>query len=116
MEKTILISDKEVKIRTSAALPRLYRIKFGRDIFKDLLGLKNEIQSGEETLPTEALEIFENIAYIMAAHADPSVSGNVAEWLEQFETFDIYKVLPEILTLWGAETEQTSSAKKENEQ
>ena len=86
MEKTILISDKEVKIRTSAALPRLYRIKFGRDIFKDLLGLKNEIQSGEETLPTEALEIFENIAYIMAAHADPSVSGNVSEWLEQFET------------------------------
>ena len=115
-EKTITISDKEVKIRTSAALPRLYRIKFGRDIFKDLLGLKNEIQSGEETLPTEALEIFENIAYIMAAHADPSVSGNVSEWLEQFETFDIYKVLPEILTLWGAETEQTSSAKKENEQ
>lgn len=115
MEKTITISDKEVKIRTSAALPRLYRLKFPkRDIFGDLLGLQKQIKEQGETLPDEALEIFENIVYIMAAHADPSITGNVAEWLEQFETFDIYKALPEILTIWNIENEQTSTAKKEN--
>jgi hypothetical protein len=35
-EKTVLISGKEVRFRSSAAIPQLYRIKFKRDIFKDL--------------------------------------------------------------------------------
>lgn len=117
MERTITISGKEIKMKTSAALPRLYRIKFPkRDIFSDLFGLQNELKDSDGILPTDALEIFENIAYIMAAHADPSITGNVAEWLEQFESFDIYKIMPEIIQLWTAENEQTSIEKKEDEQ
>ena len=49
----------------------------------------------------EDLEIFENVAYIMAYHADPSIPGTIDEWLEQFEMFSIYEILPEILDLWG---------------
>jgi flavorubredoxin len=49
----------------------------------------------------EDLEIFENVAYIMAFHADPSIPGTIDEWLEQFEMFSIYEILPEILDLWG---------------
>ena len=30
------IDGKEVEFRASAAVPRLYRLKFGRDIYKDL--------------------------------------------------------------------------------
>ena len=53
-------------------------------------------------LSTDVLELFENISYIMARHADPeNVSNNPDEWLEQFEMFSIYEVLPEILALWG---------------
>ena len=48
------------------------------------------------------LEIFENVAYIMAFHADPSIPKTIDEWLDQFEMFSIYQVLPEILELWGA--------------
>ena len=33
VEKTIEISGKEVKFRSSAAVPRLYRAKFKRDMF-----------------------------------------------------------------------------------
>ena len=47
----------------------------------------------------EDLEIFENVAYIMAFHADPSIPKTIDEWLEQFEMFSIYEVLPEILNL-----------------
>ena len=36
LEKTVKIGDTDVKFRSSASVPRLYRIKFGRDIFKDL--------------------------------------------------------------------------------
>ena len=41
-EKTVLVSGKEVRFRSSAAVPRLYRIKFKRDIFKDLSKLEKE--------------------------------------------------------------------------
>ena len=65
-----------------------------------ILGYKGKTQEGEE-LQIEDLEIFENVAYIMAYHADHSIPGTIDEWLEQFEMFSIYQILPEILELWG---------------
>ena len=57
--------------------------------------------TSEDVMEIEDLEIFENVAYIMAFHADPSIPGTIDEWLEQFEMFSIYEILPEILDLWG---------------
>lgn len=37
----------------------------------------------------------------MAYHADNTISDNIDDWLDQFEMFSIYEVLPEILALWG---------------
>ena len=108
LQKTVEVCGKEVKFRSSAAVPRLYRIKFKRDIFKDLSKLeraykekqgKDEKETGEG-FEIEDLEIFENVAYIMAFHADPSIPGTIDEWLEEFEMFSIYEILPEILELW----------------
>ena len=105
IEKTIKIGDANVKFRSSASVPRLYRIKFGRDIFKDLSRLeksyKDKASEDGSTMEIEDLEIFENVAYIMAFHADPSIPKTIDEWLEQFEMFSIYEILPEILELWG---------------
>ena len=36
IEKTLTIDGKAVTFRSSASVPRIYRIKFGRDIFKDI--------------------------------------------------------------------------------
>ena len=105
LEKTVKIGDTDVKFRSSASVPRLYRIKFGRDIFKDLSKLEKSYKekASEEgsSMEIEDLEIFENVAYIMAFHADPTIPKTIDEWLEQFEMFSIYEVLPEILELWG---------------
>ena len=105
LEKTVAIGDKQVKFRSSASVPRLYRIKFKRDIFKDLTKLEKaynkKAKEGEEDLEIDDLEIFENVAYIMAFHADPTIPKTIDEWLDQFEMFSIYQVLPEILELWG---------------
>ena len=105
IEKTVKIGEQEVRFRSSASVPRLYRIKFKRDIFKDLSRLEKSYQEkgGEDgsTMEIEDLEIFENVAYIMAFHADPTIPGTIDEWLEQFEMFSIYEILPEILDLWG---------------
>ena len=117
LEKTVNISGKEVKFRSSASVPRLYRIKFKRDIFKDLSKLEKSYKDrgGEDgsALEIDDLEIFENVAYIMAFHADPTIPGTIDEWLEQFEMFSIYQVLPEILELWGTNL-VTDVKKKKN--
>ena len=114
-EKTVLISGKEVRFRSSAAIPRLYRIKFKRDIFKDLSKLESSYRGktddGEE-LQIEDLEIFENVAYIMAWHADPTIPGTIEEWLDEFEMFSIYHILPEILDLWGTNLVTDIQSKK----
>ena len=114
-EKSVVISGKEVRFRSSAAIPRLYRIKLKRDIFKDLTKLeksyKGKTDDGEE-MQIEDLEIFENVAYIMAWHADPTIPGTIEEWLDEFEMFSIYQVLPEILDLWGANLVTDIESKK----
>ena len=63
-------------------------------------------------LPLSSLEMFENIAYVMAKHGDPSQPDNIEEWLDQFEMFDIYEILPQILDMWKIETHQESEPKK----
>ena len=114
-EKTVLVSGKEVRFRSSAAVPRLYRIKFKRDIFKDLSKLeasyKGKTEDGAE-IQIEDLEIFENVAYIMAWHADPAIPGTIEEWLDEFEMFSIYEILPEILDLWGSNLVTDIQSKK----
>ena len=116
LEKTVKIGDTDVKFRSSASVPRLYRIKFGRDIFKDLSKLeKSYKEKGSEegsSMEIEDLEIFENVAYIMAFHADPTIPKTIDEWLDQFEMFSIYQVLPQILELWGDNLMTDVQAKK----
>lgn len=115
LEKTIEISGKPVTFRSSAAIPRIYRLKFKRDIFRDLAKLeksyRNKAQDSED-LEIDDLEIFENVAYIMAYHADPTIPKTIDEWLDQFEMFSIYQVLPEILELWGSNLMTDVQAKK----
>ena len=114
-EKTLSIGGKDVKMKSSAAIPRLYRIKFKRDVFKDLSKLQTSYDNKEKTggeLQIEDLEIFENLAYIMAYHADPSIPEIIEDWLDQFQIFSIYEVLPEILKMWGDNFVTDSESKK----
>lgn len=104
LSKVINVNGKEVEFRASATIPRLYRAKFKRDIFKDLSKLESSFKGNSEagsSFAIEDLEIFENVAYIMAFHADHSIPDNIDDWLDQFDMFSIYEVLPEILELWG---------------
>lgn len=104
LKKTINVGGKEVAFRSSATIPRLYRAKFKRDIFKDLAKLEKSYEGAQadgEDFAIDDLEIFENVAYIMAYHADHTIPADIDEWLDQFDMFSIYEVLPEILALWG---------------
>ena len=48
----------------------------------------------------------------MAKHADPSIPDSPEEWLDGFNTFSIYQVLPEIIKLWGLNVQTTVASKK----
>ena len=113
--KKITIDDKEVAFKASAAIPRIYRLKFQRDIYKDLHSLEKAIGDSKEdnsNLDMFSLEMFENIAYIMAKHADPSIPDTPEEWLDNFNTFSIYQVLPQLIELWGLNVKTDVEAKK----
>lgn len=105
-----------VEFRASAAVPRLYRIKFGRDIYKDLRSLEKSVGDNDEessSLDLFSLEMFENIAYIMAKHAHPDqVPDTPDEWLENFNTFSIYQILPQLIELWGLNVQTEVEARK----
>lgn len=112
----------EVPFKASAAITRMYRDQFRRDIFQDLSELqkefseKSEADSKSAVFSVDSLEIFENIAYIMAKHADASVPDSPDEWLEQFQLFSIYRILPQLLELWGLNIATQVTAKKNNAQ
>ena len=115
LKKTILIDGKEVEFKASASIPRLYRIKFRRDIMQDMVKLqKAYIKSETEGKEFEIidLEIFENVAYIMAKHANTEVASDIYDWLDEFNTFSIYEVLPEILQMWALNEESQIESKK----
>ena len=115
MIKQIEIDGKQVSFKASAAIPRIYRMKFQRDIYKDLKALEKSIGDNSEessNLDMFSLEMFENIAFVMAKPADASIPNTPEEWLDGFNTFSIYQVLPQLIELWGLNVQTDVEAKK----
>ena len=115
MTKMIEIDGREVAFRASAAIPRIYRLKFQRDIYKDLSALEKAVgkeDEGSSNLDLFSLEMFENIAYVMAKHADGSIPDTPEEWLDGFGTFSIYTVFPVIQELWAENLQTLNTPKK----
>ena len=113
MERIISINGREVGFKATASTTKRYREKFNRDLFKDIQDLIPKMNENE--LGVTELECFMNIAYIMAWQYDNSVPSDPDEWLDEFEMFDIYMVLPQIIELWGLNVEQLEKPKKKAE-
>ena len=126
MERTVTVGGKEMKMRASALIPRLYRFKFKRDMVADMRQLQRAYAKAT-ALPENAtdaeredaqfsaadLTIFEDVAYIMAKHGGNEMPDSPEEWLDSIDgVFSIYEILPIILELWSANTETTSTPKK----
>lgn len=127
LTKNIEIDGKDVVFAASAAIPRIYRIQFKRDIFQDMAKIEKSVKKSqdkqkenevsESDIPIEDLEMFENVAFVMAKHAaqkkGQDFPNNVYDWLDQFNTFSIYTILPEIVKLWNL-NQQTQVKSKKN--
>ena len=115
LTQMIEIDGQPVKFRASAAIPRIYRLRFHRDIYKDLSLLEKSVSKQDEDnsgLDLFSLEMFENIAYIMAKHADPDIPDTPEDWLDNFNTFSIYQILPKLIELWGLNVQTDVQSKK----
>ena len=126
MERTIVINNKDVRMRASALIPRLYRFKFGRDMIADMRQLQKayikavslpkdateeEIQDAQ--LSALDLTIFENTAWLMIKHAGEDVPDTPDEWLDTIDgVFSIYEIMPTIMELWNANQATTSVPRK----
>ena len=126
MTEIVMIGGQPVEMRATALIPRLYRFKFGRDMVADMRQLQKSFQKAQN-LPEDATEedrrdaqlsvldltIFENVAYIMAKHANKDIPDSPDEWLDSLEgVCSIYEVLPAILELWQLNQQTTSTPKK----
>ena len=78
-----------------------------------MISCGKEVEKIESSsLDTFSLELFENIAWLMAKHADKDAPDSPEEWLDDFSTFSIYEILPQIIDLWGLNVQQQVDSKK----
>ena len=114
--RDIQVGALVVPMRASALVPRLYRVKFGRDMIRDMNNLEKKMKptdGGETALDAMDLTVFEDVAYILAKHADPEVPSDPDEWLDSIPgVLSIYEALPQILALWSRNLKTTSKPRK----
>ena len=103
MEKTIEIDGKQVHFKSTAATPLRYKAQFGKDYFSEILKMEGlakiknskDVSKVMERIDFDALY---NIIWVMAKTADKSIPEPI-EWLDNFEEFPLFEIIPQIQDL-----------------
>lgn len=111
------------KLKMSAATPRIYRAKFGKDIIVQMDAMyerlsnegkkKNEEKKADSVSFTpEELEMMENLIFVCNRQAEPERPEDIFEWLASFEIGAITGTYGTIMKMWEDNLHQTSTSKK----
>lgn len=100
MEKTIIIDDKEVRLKSTGGTPVRFKAQFGKDYFAQLLKLAPLGKIDMENLDPNSLDqvdfdVFYNLIWTMARTADPKIPEPMV-WLDSFDSFPIIEILEDI--------------------
>ena len=129
MEKIIKIEEgRSLNFKASAFSPILYNRLFpGRDYLKDIETLNEENKKEEKSFNMDDYELFARIAYLFAYQGlapFPITTEEqkeflkkyptVWEWIDTFNTFSIYEILPEIMDLWYQNGKGVSTEKNQH--
>lgn len=109
MEKTIVIDNKQVRLKATAALPKRYKAQFGRDYFADLMKVAKVFGKGMKrnfgiqdisfaSLDHMDMEVFYDIIWTMAKTADRTIPDPL-EWLDGFDTFPLKEIMEDVKEL-----------------
>ena len=121
MEKVIKISGQDVGFKAPASLPVRYYNATGRDLFVDLQTLADGTEQVESKLklgkknnePVFKLNknwntmVFYGIAHTMARAYDDSVTPDLEDWIDSFESFPIFEIFGELKPLLNASLQTT---------
>lgn len=111
MDKIVIIGGVEHTLRANALLPRKYRHMFNRDLIADMNKLvkKYKESDGEDF----SAEVFENLTWLMLKESGEDVGNDPEEWLAGIDDMlEVYQILPDVVSLWGATLQTTSIPKK----
>lgn len=116
------------KLKMSAATPRIYRAKFGKDIIVQMDAMyerlsnegkkKDEEKKNEEkkddsvSFTPEELEMMENLIFVCNRQAEPEQPEDIFEWLASYEIGAITGTYGTIMKMWEDNLHQTSTSKK----
>ena len=108
MEKFIEISGKQIPFKSNGGTMRKYRTQFGRDLLKDVLKMKpgndvdlskmTEEEQAEWATETIDTSVFEDVIWVFAKTADPSIKP-VEQWLEEFDEFPLFEIFAQVQEL-----------------
>ena len=100
MEKTIEIDGKQVTFKSTGAVPKRYKMQFGRDFFSDLLSMNigNKKKLSVEDMRSIDFDVFYDISWTLVKTADNTIPEPLT-WLDSFESFPIIEILPQIQDL-----------------
>lgn len=122
MEKILTIDGRPVNFKSTGAFLLRYKAQFHRDALKDIYRMKDFV---DETVDEETgkkvyvlkdievldLEIFYNLVWTLAKTADPQIPPPL-EWLDTFEEFPLFEILPELMDMMFASMESSVQSKK----
>lgn len=126
MQKIIEIEEgRSINFKASAFSPVMYNKLFpGRDFLGDMNDLKKSHDDKEDKFTMNDYELFSRIAYLFAYQGlAPSPRQTkeqieflekypgVWDWIDTFNTFSIYEILPEIMDLWYKNEKTISKGK-----
>ena len=122
MERIVTIDGKPVKLRATAALPRLFRATYGKDFFSEIQKIskdsdkKAEDNDESDEIDGAALETLENLTYLMARSADPdNIPPTIEAWLDSIaDPTAILSIAPDVIALYLGNAKTTAIPKKKN--
>ena len=106
MEMTLKIDGRDVKFRSSGALPIIYRAYTGRNLFAEVSMLEAHFKE----LNTEPLEDMIWCAAKLAADRDGREMPDQVKWFDSFDNFPIFDVFNELSELFFSTLQTTKKA------
>ena len=105
MEKIINIGGVDVRLKSTAATPLIYKNQFKTSLLTDLMLLSKAFQNGTDVnkmsynqLKNVDLDIFYNFVWVLAKGADKNIEPPL-EWFAKFNEFNLQEVMADVMDL-----------------